>query len=140
MAIGDQEYEDKKRYLKRYKKNLAMIDRLERKRKILDDKLIGLRSPVLSDMPKGGIPISNEDILADKLEIEERIARLKKKSKRLKSETLEIIDDLDDPRYAEVAESFFIDCMSLEDIADDMGYSTRHIERIYSETIDKIVI
>lgn len=135
MDIDVQELDRKKRFLKRYKKNLALIDRLESKVENLDSRIKNIRSPVISDMPRGGTPVSKEDILSDKLEVEDRIRRLKKKGSTYKKEIIDVIDELDDTRYAEILESFCIDCKSLEEIADDNGYTLRHIKRLYSEAI-----
>ncbi len=125
--------ENKKRTLKRYKKNLACIDRLQSKLDNLNDRLTSVRSPVLSGMPRGGQPVTTADLIAEKCELEERIDRLKEKSKKLRAEILSEIDRLEDPRYCEVLESFFIECKSLEEISDKLGYTDRHVYRLYSE-------
>ena len=130
-----QEIEKKKRSLKRYKKNLACIRRLEDKLALLDARINSIRSPNLSGMPRGGTPITMEDLIADKLELEDRIKRLKSKSSGLKSQVLEEIDSLEDPRYCEILEAFFIDCLPLDDIADNEGYTVRHVYRLYSEAV-----
>lgn len=130
--------EKTKRYLKRYKKNISLINRLEEKLATIDEKIQSLKSPTYSDMPKGGTPVTKEDLISDKLELEARINRLCVKGKRLKQETLEKIDELDDTRYAEVLESFMIDCKSFEDIGEDMGYTERHVKRLYSEAITEL--
>lgn len=135
MDIDIQELDRKKRFLKRYKKNLANIDRLKIKIEKLDERLQNLRSPILSDMPRGGTPISKDDILQDKIDLEERIRRFEKKGATYKREIIDAIDELDDTRYAEILESFCIDCKSLEDIAKEMDYTDRHIKRLYSEAI-----
>lgn len=135
-----QEIEKKKRSLKRYKKNLACINRLEDKLKILDERITSVKSPNYSGMPRGGIPVSNEELLTDKIELEERIKRLKVKSKNLKNEILEEIDSLEDPRYCEVLEAFFIENISLEDIAENEGYTTRHVYRLYSEAVTLLAL
>ena len=109
---------DKKRYLKRYRNNLSCIDRLEEKLNLLEVRLSSSRSPNLSGMPRGGTPVTTEDLIADKIELENRIARLKAKSKILKSEILEEIYSLEDPRYCEVLEAYFIDGYTLEKIAE----------------------
>lgn len=127
--------EKKKRSLKRYKKNLSCIERLEAKLETLDTRITSVRSPKLSDMPRGGQPVTTEDMILEKIELEERIERLKTKSKKLRSETLEEIDRVEDPRYSEILEGFFIDCKSLEEIADDTGYTIRHVYRLYSEAV-----
>lgn len=127
--------EKKKRSLKRYKKNLSCIERLEAKLETLDTRMTSVRSPKLSDMPRGGQPVTTEDMILEKIELEERIERLKAKSKKLRSETLEEIDRVEDPRYSEILEGFFIECKSLEEIAENTGYTIRHVYRLYSEGV-----
>lgn len=130
------EIERKKRSLKRYKKNLACIDRLEDKLDLLNDRMTSIKSPNLSGMPRGGQPTTITDLVADKVELEERIAALKLKSRRLRKETLEEIDRLDDPKHVKVLEMFFIDRLTLEEIAAELNYSNRHVYRIYSESLE----
>lgn len=130
-----QKIEKKKRSLKRYRKNLACVNRLEEKLVLLDERIEGLKSPNLSGMPRGGTPISIDELISDKIELEKRIKRLKIKKKNLKSEILEEIDSLDDPRYCEILEAFFIECKTLDDIAEDEGYTLRHVYRLYSEAV-----
>ena len=135
-----QEIGKKKRSLKRYKKNNACIDRLEEKLLLLDEKIKSVKSPNYSGMPRGGTPVTVEELISDKIELEERIERLKGKSKNLKHEILEEIDTLEDPRYCEVLESFFIDNKTLENIAEDGGYTIRHVYRLYSEAIKVLAL
>lgn len=130
-----QEVERKKRSLKRYKKTLACIDRLEEKLDLVSIKLTSVRSPNLSGMPRGGTPVTTADMIAEKIELEERIERLKVKSKKQRREILEEIDSLEDPRQAEVLEEFFINCKRLEDIAEELHFSDRHVYRLYSEGV-----
>lgn len=125
----------KKRSLKRYRKNLACIARLEIKLALLDDRITGLKSPSLSGMPRGGVPVKLEDLLSDKMDLEDRIKRLKAKSRGLKNEVCEEIDSLEDSRYCEVLELRFIDGLSFDEIAEEMGYTERHIINLYSEAI-----
>jgi DNA-directed RNA polymerase specialized sigma subunit len=131
--------EKKKKYLKRYKKNMACIDRLKIKLHNLDDKIKSIKSPNYSGMPKGGQPVTLEELLSDKLDLEKRIDRLSNKKASLKNKVLEEIDNLEDDRYVEVLESFFIDCKTHAEIAEDMGYQERHVIRLYSEAIRELV-
>ena len=105
---------------------------------LLDERIKNLRSPTLSDMPRGGTPITKEDLIAEKDEKIDRLNRLEVKGKRIKADILDKIDDLDDPRYAEVLESYFIDCKNIEVIADENNYTTRHIERLLADAIESI--
>lgn len=132
--------ESKKRYMKRYRKNRALITRLKEKVENLDERITGIKSPRFSDMPRGGTPITKEDMIAEKSDIADRINRLEAKGKIIKREILDKIDELEDTRYAEVLESFCIDCVDLDIIAENMGYTTRHIYTLYSEAINEIDI
>ena len=136
--MSDLEIDQKKRYLKRYKKNKALIDRLEAKLTDLDERICRIRSPKFSDMPKGGTPVDLADLIDDKLELERRINRLVQKGRSYKSEILDIIDEAEDPRHAEVLEAFLIDCKTFEEIAEESGYTTRHVIRLYSKAVDSI--
>jgi DNA-directed RNA polymerase specialized sigma subunit len=135
-----QEIEQKKRWLKRYKKNLACIARLEDKKNLLDARIKTTKSPNISGMPRGGTPITLDEMIADKMELESRIKRLKAKKSVLKAEILEEIDSLDDPRYCEILEAFFIDCLSLDAIAEKENYTPRHVYRLYSEAIATLAL
>lgn len=125
----------KKRYLKRYRKNIACVKRLEGKLANITDRLEAIRSPNLSGMPRGGVPVAKEDLISDKIDLENRIERLKAKSRDLKASVCELIDTLEDPRYCEILEAHFIDGISFEDIADDMGYTERRVYALYAEAI-----
>jgi hypothetical protein len=125
----------KKRSLKRYRKNLACIERLEKKLVLLDNRITGLKSPSLSGMPRGGVPVTIDDLMSDKLDLEDRIKRLKAKSRDLKNEVCEEIDSLEDSVDCEILEAFFIDGKSFEEIAEDLGYTERRVIARYSEAI-----
>ena len=135
-----QEIASKKRFLKRYRKNLNCIVRLEDKLALLDVKLNSVRSPNLSGMPRGGVPVTAADMVADKIDLENRIERLKEKGKRLKLEILEEIDSLDEPRYVAVLEGFFIDCLSMEAIAENEGYTVRHVYSLYHDAVRALTL
>ena len=133
-----QEWLRKKRYLARYKKNLALIDRLKNKVDLLDERSEKIKSPNYSGMPRGGIPVTSYDMKEEKADLEARIERLKIKGATYKKEILETIDELEDPRYADVLEYFFIERLELSDIAEEMDYSLRHIKALYSDGIKAI--
>ena len=135
-----QEIASKKRFLKRYRKNLNCIVRLEDKLALLENKLSSVRSPNLSGMPRGGAPVTTADLVADKIDLENRIKRLKGKGKNLKDEILEEIDSLDEPRYIAILEAFFIDCLSIEEIAENEGYTVRHVYTIYHDAVRALTL
>ena len=89
-------------------------------------------------MPRGGEHKSKEDLIAEKVDIERRIGRLEAKGKQLRTETLDLIDNLDNFHEAEVLERYLIDCEEFDEIADDMKFSERHVVRLYTSAVGKI--
>ena len=134
-----QEIKNKKHSLKKYKVNRACVSRLEEKLTLLDERIKSIKSPNYSGMPRGGTPVTIADLLSDKVDLEKRIQRLKDKGKRLKDSIIEEIDSLEDPKQAEVLELFLIDCMTIEEIAEDMGYTDRYIYDLYRDAINELV-
>lgn len=135
-----EELEKKKRFLRGYRKNLACLNRLKTKLRLLDMRITSVRSPDMSGMPRGSAPVTLDDLLADKEELEIRIKELSKKSKSLKRKILAEIDALEDDRYIEILESYFIDGLTLESIADNMGYSERYLYDLYKKALVKLTI
>lgn len=133
-----QEIKNKKRSLKRFKNNRACIDRLEEKLLLLDERIKSVKSPNYSGMPRGGTPVTIAELLSDKVDLEKRIARLKDKNKKVKDQIIEEIDSLEDPRHTEILEAFFIECMTIDEIAEDMGYSVRWTYDLYSEAVEAL--
>ena len=132
--------QNKKQWLKRYRKNKALIERLEDRLLRLDVSIKTVKIPVLSDMPRGGTPRTMADLIADKMELEDRIKRLKDRGSVYRSEIISVIDDLDNVKYAEVLEAVFIEGITLEDLAERSNYTVRHIYRLYDEAIDAVNI
>ena len=131
--------EEKKNWLRRYRKNRACLGRLEEKLKTLEERMKSAKSPNYSGMPRGGKPVTIDELMSDKIELEQRIERMDTKGCNIKSEILCEIDSLDDVRYAEILELFFVGCMTFEEIAADMGYSVRRVVELYSEAIKKLI-
>lgn len=136
----NEEIKQTKMFLRRYKVNQQKIQRLQDKIEWLDDKLMNFHAIRYDGEPKGTTTISKEDIISDKIDYEERIERLKIKSRELKKEICKVIDELDDTRHIEVLELYFIECMSFHEIADKMKYTLRHTISLYSRAITLIKI
>ena len=130
-----QAIEAKKRSLKKYKKNSAKLTRLEEKLHVLEERITSIRSPNYSGMPRGGTPITLADLLADKEELEERIANQKVINREYKRAITKELDQLDDVKHIEVLELFFIDCLSPEEIAKELSYDVRTVYKLYSEGV-----
>lgn len=130
-----QEIKKKKRSLKRYRFSLACIGRLEDKLQLLEERIVRVKSPNYSGMPRGGTPVTIEELLSDKIDLEKRIEKLKKKSRGVKAQILDEIDSLEDYRHCEILEAYFIDCMTISQIAEEMGYTDVHIYNLYRDAL-----
>lgn len=135
--MDENKIHDMKIFLKRYRKNRLLVNRLERKLLSIEDRL-RIGSPVISDMPKGTSHVTSADLIADKVDIEKRIRRLNAKGQKIKDEVIDEIDTLEDVKQAEVLEAFMVDCKSIDDIAEDEGYSVRHTYRLYQCAIEEL--
>lgn len=133
-------FQKNKAYLMRYRNIVEHIRVLEEKSFLLEDRIHTVRRPVLSDMPKGGVPITTNDLIIQKAELMERITKLLEKAGKIRSEIMTAIDTLENHKQAEILELYFIDQVSIVDIAGVMDRSTRHIFRLYSSGINAITI
>ena len=131
---------EKKNYLMRYRKNREAVRRLEKKAVELDQQCCRTKSQNFTGMPRGGTPVSIEEMIADKEEIEERIQRLKSKGRTIRAELLSAIDDLENARHAEILEAFFVDCKEFDEIAREKEYNKRHVIRLYTEAVNSIAL
>ena len=132
--------DDKKAFLSRYRNNEALIARLAKKIERLEEQAYAMRMSDISGMPRGSNGVSNYSFIDDKQDIEARIQRLTERGKVYKKEILEKIDILEDTRYADVLELYFIECCDFADIAKRLNYSERHVRRLYARGIDAIEI
>lgn len=130
----------KKQWLRRYRKNEAKIERLEEKINFIDARMEGVKGIRMSSEPKGSSHVSQAELLSDKMDIEERIKRLKIKSRQLKNEICNAIDTLENDKHVEVLESYFIDGLSFEEIAVKINRTTRRAIWLYSDAIEAINI
>ena len=86
------QYEDVKKYLRRYKKNQAIIAHYEEKLAKLDDRLYAVKSPNMTGEVRGGSPISTTELISDKMDLLERINKLVMRGRTYKAEIMECLD------------------------------------------------
>lgn len=86
-------------------------------------------------MPRGGTAFTVEDMIIQKEETQERIKNVSKQSIEVRRKIIKKIDELEELKHVELLEAFFIDNMTLDEIAEREGYSIRHAVRLYSEAL-----
>jgi len=140
VLLHDEIIDKKKRWLYRYRNNQLKIERLQNKLETLEARIISIKSPNYSGMPRGGTPITIADLLSDKEDIKKRIKKLSSKGKVIKCEIQEAIDTLEYSKQAEVLEYWFINGYSVDQINEILSYSNTYIYRLYSRALNNINI
>lgn len=138
--MEDDVIQRKKTWLLRYRKELGKVDRLSNKLETLEERILSIRSPSLSGMPRGCTPVTVADLIGDKMELEDRVTRAKKTARSYKREILSAIDNIEDSKYADVLEAHFVDIESIEEIAESRGYTVRYMYSLYKQAVSVIEI
>lgn len=130
----------KKCWLYRYRNNQAKILRLQDKLETLEERIISIKSPNYSGMPRGSSPVTLDDLLSDKEQLLHRIKSLTTKGVTLKREILDAIDTLEHQKQADILEYWFINGYTAEQIDEILNCSTTYVYRLYSRSIKSIII
>ena len=133
-----EETKSNKRYLNRYRRYMKRVDKLEEKLYQIDVQIQGLKGRQITDMPRGGRTLTTDDLLIKKEETEHRIQNLLDRSKKIRYEVFDCIDTLEDDRFAEILECYFIERLTFEEIAEQKNYSVRHVGYLYGKGIELV--
>lgn len=128
-----------KQQLQEYRRSACEIRRLKERIGTVQNELYGMRSVLISDMPKGTPERDRLEILCDLksdliLEYEQQI-------KQQNIHMLEIenaIRTLSDERYKTVLSMRYLDGRTWEYIAEYMGYNPRWVRRLHGQALRKI--
>lgn len=130
---------DKIKYLSGYRWAVENIKMLSERLATLNSKIYGLDSPVITDMPRGGVGLDVTDLLSDKLNIEQELLERLEYALNLKVEIIGMIQTVRNPKLRMILEMKYLDFMSIGEIADRLGYSSNHISRLHNEGIDHLI-
>lgn len=133
MSI-DNEFKHNKAYLMRYRKIHTKIDRLKDKLNRLNERY-DLKGVSYSSEPSSSVKKTLDDVLAQKEYLENKIDEMVSESIDIRNEIAEKLLDLDNQLEATVLDFYFLEQYSLNDIADELSYSDRQIERLYVDGI-----
>lgn len=133
MSI-DNEFKHNKAYLMRYRKIHTKINRLKDKLNRLNERY-DLKGVSYSSEPSSSVKKTLDDVLAQKEYLENKIDEMVSESIDIRNEIAEKLLDLDNQLEATVLDFYFLERYSLNDIADELSYSDRQIERLYVDGI-----
>lgn len=134
-----QEYQNKKEYLKSYRKACKKTESLKEQMESLREAETSIKSQQMSDMPKGGTRHRDLSDLMVKLEdLQAQIADAITESCKIKLEIEEALWKLEDPEEARVLRFRYIYSMTWEEISNTMNYSNRQIHYMHKNAIKNI--
>lgn len=130
----------KKRWLNRYQKILDKLSMQEEELARLDDEILKTKSPNYSGMPRGGKGKDLEDLIQEKVLLEDIINDTCRRKVEIQSEILRAIYELSDPRKIIVLKRYHLNGKGFNTISDELGYSVRHVRRFYSQGVEELKI
>lgn len=130
----------KKKWFNRYKILIDEEQYLINKLDLLVDKMHTVQSVKFNNEPRGGLPITLDDRLIQKERIKQRIAKVHKARCICRNEILEVLCIMEDYKSADILERHYLDLETWETISDSMGYSYRHIHRLYKKALELVEI
>lgn len=130
----DNEFKHNKAYLMQYRRIHEKIDRLKDKLDRIDERC-SLKGVSYSSQPSSTVTQTLDDILAQKEYIEGKISKLTGDAIKISNEIQDRLLELDNQLEAEILDLYFLESHSLNEIANDLCYSERQIERLYVKGI-----
>ena len=128
-----------KKLLSQYKRTKELIRDLERQSEDMGEQATCIKSTSnISGMPRGGVPYTVADLLADKDEIDRRIKKLETVAAQRKEIVQTYIDTVLSVRHNRFLTLYYIRCMTIDQISDQEGYVDRSGYRIFSEALDMV--
>lgn len=131
--MTEKERNAKIKYLESYKWLNAEIEDDEERLARLDARLYSPGAVNISDMPKGGQPITMDSLVAQRIELQDRINR---KCARRK-EILNRIESMSDYRDRLILKLEFIDDLTHEQTAERIDYSVAQTRRYYETALER---
>lgn len=90
---------------------------------------------MLSDMPRGGKPGRDEEMIIEMIELKRRFRSGMTELTRLKSEAIGLINSLTDSRYRLVLNHYYLGGMTWEQVAVTMGISYQWAHRLHGQAL-----
>ena len=126
-----------KEFLRRARSIDRRIDEATERVERLRARLESGRMSSITGMPRGGA--SDWTVTADRLIEFERVVNARVRDMcRLKRLAQEAIDRVEDARYRELLELYYIDGFTWEQVAETMEYDVRHVTRLHGEALLKV--
>ncbi len=131
--MNEQERQEKIDYLKSYRWIDAEIMNDEERLARLDARLYTPGAVKISDMPRGGQPVTMESLVAEKIELQDRINAKNTRRRAI----LESIESMRSERDRMILKLHFIDGLTHEAVAERINYSVTQTRRYYEAALER---
>lgn len=131
--MTEQERNAKIDYLKSYSWLKSEIEDDEERLARLDARLYTPGAVKISDMPRGGQPVTIQSLVDEKLELQERISAKNSQRRAI----LESIENMRSERDRRVLKLHFVDGMTHEQVAERINYSVTQTRRYYEAALER---
>lgn len=131
--MNEQERNAKIDYLKSYRWLEAEILDDEERLARLDARLYAPGAVKISDMPRGGQPITMESLVAEKIELQDRINAKNVRRRAI----LESIERMRSERDRRILKLRFVDGMTHEEVAERINYSVMQARRYCDTALER---
>ena len=131
--MNEQKRNAKIKYLESYKWLNAEIEDDEERLARLDARLYSPGAVNISDMPKGGQPVTMDSLVAQKMELEERINRKCMKRRAI----LDSIERMVNARDRLILKYRFVDDLTHDEVAERINYSNMQVRSYYEEALER---
>lgn len=118
--------------LSEYKKIKIKILKLMERQKEIEAKY-SLQAQQYSSDVHGGIPLTLEDMLIQKEEINQEILKLEEKAKKIEKDFFKLSLKMENQTYAEILDYYYFSHLSIRAIAHKLNYSERHTRRLLKQ-------
>lgn len=131
--MTDQERNAKIKYLESYKWLNAEIEDDEERLARLDARLYDAPIKKITDMPRGGQPVTIDSLVNQKIELQKQINEKCAQRK----EIIDRIESLRDHRDRRILKLEFIDDLTHEQVAERINYSVAQTRRYYEAALER---
>ena len=102
----------------------------------LDARLYSPPPKRITDMPRGGQPVTMEALVAEKIELQDQI-NVKCAQRNMIRQSIEVMPR---PRDRRILKLMFIDGLTQEETAERISFSLTQTRRYYEEALERFVI
>lgn len=124
-----------KALLSKYRNAMELVEDVEMEIEAIDKRMTSIKSKNLSGMPRGGTPVTTEDLLDEKMFLEKRKQKLEAMASEQRDFVQRVIDTLVSARQNKILTMYYVKRMTPQEIAESEHCTERTVYRFMSKGI-----